>query len=47
MVPTDARDLAAVSRVLGYAPGDSGALLDDYRRLTRRARVVVERVFYA
>jgi [glutamine synthetase] adenylyltransferase / [glutamine synthetase]-adenylyl-L-tyrosine phosphorylase len=47
MLPTDARDLAAVSRVLGYAPGDSGALLDEYRRITRRARAVVERVFYA
>jgi len=47
MVPTDARDLAAVSQVLGYPPGESGALLDDYRRITRRARGVVERVFYA
>ena len=47
MVPTDARDLAAVSQVLGYRPGESGALLDDYRRVTRRARGVVERVFYA
>jgi glutamate-ammonia-ligase adenylyltransferase len=33
--------------VLGYPPGESGALLDDYRRITRRARGVVERVFYA
>ena len=47
MVPTDTRDLAAVSQVLGYPPGESGALLDDYRRITRRARGVVERVFYA
>ncbi len=47
MVPTDARDLAAVSQVLGYRPGESGALLDDYRRVTRRARGVVERVFYS
>ncbi len=47
MVPTDTRDLTAVSRVLGYPPGESGALLDDYRRVTRRARGVVERVFYA
>jgi glutamate-ammonia-ligase adenylyltransferase len=47
MVPTDARDLAVVSQVLGYPPGESGALLDDYRRITRRARAVVERVFYA
>jgi len=47
MVPTDARDLSAVSQVLGYPPGESGALLEDYRRITRRARGVVERVFYA
>ena len=47
MVPTDARELAGVSRVMGYPPGESGALLDDYRRITRRARAVVERVFYA
>jgi glutamate-ammonia-ligase adenylyltransferase len=46
MVPTDARDLSAVAQVLGYRPGESGTLLDDYRRVTRRARVVVERVFY-
>ena len=47
MVPTDARDLAAVAHVLGYGPGESGALLEDYRRVARRARAVVERVFYA
>jgi glutamate-ammonia-ligase adenylyltransferase len=34
-------------RVVGYPPGrDPGQLLDDYRRATRRARAVVERVFY-
>jgi glutamate-ammonia-ligase adenylyltransferase len=47
MVPTDTRDLTAVSLVLGYRPGETGMLLDDYRRVTRRARGVVERVFYA
>ena len=47
MLPTDARDLSAVAQVLGYRPGESGTLLDDYRRVTRRARAVVERVFYA
>jgi glutamate-ammonia-ligase adenylyltransferase len=47
MIPTDAADLAAVSQVLGYPPVDSGALLDDYGRVTRRARGVMERVFYA
>ncbi len=46
MVPTDLRDLAGVAHVLGYRPGESGRLLEDYRRVTRRARQVVERVFY-
>jgi glutamate-ammonia-ligase adenylyltransferase len=46
-MPTSGRELAAVARALGY-PGDvdPGACLDDYRRTTRRARAVVERVFY-
>ena len=46
MVPTDARGLTGVGHLLGYSPGDSGQLLEDYRRVTRRARGVVERVFY-
>jgi [glutamine synthetase] adenylyltransferase / [glutamine synthetase]-adenylyl-L-tyrosine phosphorylase len=45
-VPRDPQTLAAVSRVLGYAPGESAAFVDDYRKITRRARSVVERVFY-
>jgi glutamate-ammonia-ligase adenylyltransferase len=45
-VPADVRDLAGVGHVLGYPPGESGRLVDDYRRVTRRARAVVERVFY-
>ena len=47
LVPTDTHNLAAIAQVLGYPAHEGGALLDDYRRLTRRARVVVERVFYA
>ncbi len=47
MVPTDHRTLAQVSQVLGYPPGASGELLELYRRVSRRARTVVERVFYA
>ena len=43
-VPTAGKDLAAVAFVLGYQP--PGELLEDYRRTTRRARGVVERVFY-
>ncbi|MGP3971815.1 bifunctional [glutamine synthetase] adenylyltransferase/[glutamine synthetase]-adenylyl-L-tyrosine phosphorylase [Streptomyces sp. 6N223] len=52
--PTEPRQLAAVARYLGYEPGaarqqdtgGSGQMLDDYRRTTRRARAVVERLFY-
>ncbi|MFG2991394.1 bifunctional [glutamine synthetase] adenylyltransferase/[glutamine synthetase]-adenylyl-L-tyrosine phosphorylase [Streptomyces sp. NPDC048257] len=44
--PTDARELAAVGRYLGYAEGTVGEMLDDYRRITRRARAVVEELFY-
>ncbi len=44
--PGDARELAAVGRYLGYEPGHVGEMLDDYRRTTRRARAVVEELFY-
>ncbi|MCW2570220.1 MAG: (Glutamate--ammonia-ligase) adenylyltransferase [Frankiales bacterium] len=46
-LPSSGRELAGVSRALGYPAGASGTFLDDYRRATRRARAVVERVFYA
>jgi [glutamine synthetase] adenylyltransferase / [glutamine synthetase]-adenylyl-L-tyrosine phosphorylase len=46
-VPSDTRELAALAHVLGYAPGRTGQLVEDYLRATRRARAVVERVFYA
>ena len=46
-LPSGGPDLAGVARALGYPAGASGAFLDDYRRATRRARAVVERVFYA
>ncbi|MEU8571409.1 bifunctional glutamine-synthetase adenylyltransferase/deadenyltransferase, partial [Streptomyces pathocidini] len=44
--PTDGRELAAAGRYLGYGPGRVGEMLDDYRRVTRRARMVVEELFY-
>ncbi|MET9590065.1 bifunctional [glutamine synthetase] adenylyltransferase/[glutamine synthetase]-adenylyl-L-tyrosine phosphorylase [Streptomyces sp. NPDC006516] len=44
--PSNPRELAAVGRYLGYEPGNVGAMLDDYRRITRRARAVVEERFY-
>ncbi|MFE0461295.1 bifunctional [glutamine synthetase] adenylyltransferase/[glutamine synthetase]-adenylyl-L-tyrosine phosphorylase [Kitasatospora sp. NPDC058965] len=44
--PNEPRELAGVARYLGYGEGHSGELVDDYRRTTRRARAVVERLFY-
>ncbi|MEV0117770.1 bifunctional [glutamine synthetase] adenylyltransferase/[glutamine synthetase]-adenylyl-L-tyrosine phosphorylase [Streptomyces sp. NPDC050844] len=44
--PSDGRERAAVGRYLGYDPGHVGDMLDDYRRITRRARAVVEERFY-
>ncbi|MFD3440923.1 bifunctional [glutamine synthetase] adenylyltransferase/[glutamine synthetase]-adenylyl-L-tyrosine phosphorylase [Streptomyces sp. NPDC058685] len=44
--PSESRELAAVGRYLGYGPGHVGDMLDDYRRITRRARAVVEVLFY-
>ncbi len=46
-LPVDVRERAGVARVVGYAPGRTGDLEEDYRRRARRARGVVERVFYA
>ena len=45
-LPRDTRTLAAVSRVLGYAPGEATRFVDEYRRVARHCRAVVERVFY-
>ncbi|MDF2710302.1 bifunctional [glutamine synthetase] adenylyltransferase/[glutamine synthetase]-adenylyl-L-tyrosine phosphorylase [Nonomuraea muscovyensis] len=45
-VPADTRDRLLLARILGYPPDGSQDFLDDYRRVTRRARQVVERVFY-
>jgi glutamate-ammonia-ligase adenylyltransferase len=45
-LPSDVRALSAVARAVGYPPERSSQLLEDYRRATRRARAVVERVFY-
>ncbi|CAG6395470.1 bifunctional [glutamine synthetase] adenylyltransferase/[glutamine synthetase]-adenylyl-L-tyrosine phosphorylase [Streptomyces cocklensis] len=44
--PGDGRELAAVGRYLGFPPGHVGDMLEDYRRRTRRARAVVDRLFY-
>lgn len=44
--PSGPRELLAVGRYLGYEPGHVGDMLDDYRRITRRARAVMEERFY-
>jgi glutamate-ammonia-ligase adenylyltransferase len=47
-VPSLGTPLVAVGRALGYPPGfDPGSVVDDWRRAARRARKVVEEVFYA
>ena len=45
-LPRDARELAGVAQVLGYPPGTVEEMRNDYLRTTRRARVVVDRVFW-
>jgi [glutamine synthetase] adenylyltransferase / [glutamine synthetase]-adenylyl-L-tyrosine phosphorylase len=45
-LPTDGREATRLARLLGYTYRPQASLRDDYRRVTRRARRVVERVFY-
>ena len=45
-MPRDPRERAAVATVLGYKPGESDAMVNDYLRTTRRAHSVVDRVFW-
>ena len=49
-LPKDQRDLAGVARLVTVGPAPVGSravgLVEEYRRATRRARGVVERVFY-
>jgi glutamate-ammonia-ligase adenylyltransferase len=46
-LPTSGSVLVGVGHAMGYPVGfDPGQLIDDYRRVTRRARRVVEENFY-
>ena len=45
-VPTSPRDLPAVAWLLGYGTDTPQDLVQDYRRAARRARAVMERLFY-
>jgi glutamate-ammonia-ligase adenylyltransferase len=44
--PTNFRDLDGIARLAGYPPASAARMDDDYQRVTRRARGVVERLFY-
>ncbi len=45
-LPASAEKLTVLARRLGYEEYPAQAFLDDYRRVTRRARRAMERVFY-
>ncbi len=45
-LPTDGTEAERLARLLDYTRRPVTGLRDDYRRLTRRSRAVVERVFY-
>lgn len=45
-LPTDGAEAERLARLMGYSRQPVTSLREDYRRLTRRARGVFERVFY-
>jgi glutamate-ammonia-ligase adenylyltransferase len=45
-LPRDARERAAVAAIMGYEQGESDAMVNDYLRSARRARGIVDRVFW-
>lgn len=46
-LPRMGKELLGVARAMGYPPDrEAGEFLEDYLRVTRRTRTVVERVFY-
>ncbi len=45
-LPRDPTTKAAMAAVLGYPPGGSDEMVNDYLRITRRARAVVDRIFW-
>ena len=47
LLPTDSRERAAVARILGYGPGETETMVNDYQRTARRARAVVDRIFWS
>ena len=46
-LPADGDEAEKLARMMGYTRRPQQSLRDDYRRVTRRARAVVEQIFYA
>jgi glutamate-ammonia-ligase adenylyltransferase len=46
-LPVDGDEVERLARMLGYTHRPQQSLRDDYRRVTRRARSIVERILYA
>ena len=46
-LPRAVRERAGVAYVCGYGAGEAERLVDDYRRTTRRASAVIDRLFWA
>ncbi len=46
-LPRDARERAAVAAILQYQPGESDVMLNDYLRVSRHARTIVDRIFWS
>ncbi|MDO5684062.1 MAG: bifunctional glutamine-synthetase adenylyltransferase/deadenyltransferase, partial [Propionibacteriaceae bacterium] len=45
-LPPDAREIAAVAVLMGYGTGEASHLIADWQRVARRARKVVDRLFW-
>jgi glutamate-ammonia-ligase adenylyltransferase len=46
-LPSDGDEAEKLARLLGYTHRPQQSLREEYRRVTRRARAIVERIFYA
>jgi [glutamine synthetase] adenylyltransferase / [glutamine synthetase]-adenylyl-L-tyrosine phosphorylase len=44
--PTDPRELSAVAQLMGRRPGEGSHLVADYQRIARRAKRVVDQIFW-
>jgi glutamate-ammonia-ligase adenylyltransferase len=44
--PTDPRELSAVAQLMGRGPGEGSHLVADYQRIARRAKRVVDEIFW-